>query len=664
MIKYKLLRPAIFLITLLFLGTVYGQSQISVKGTVLDGKTHEPLIGVTVQEKGTVNGTVTDLDGKFVLQITPGSILIFSYTGYDSREIAASAGTEMSVLLDEKTEVLSEVVVVGYGVQKKSDVTGSISSVSAKDINNVPVASALQALQGKASGVNIIQNSGAPGGGTTIKIRGTGTVNDADPLYVVDGFIVDEINHINPSDIANIEIFKDAASSAIYGARGANGVVAITTKSGEEGTMRVTFDAYAGISNPWKTIPVMGLDDYALMRDYVTNQSNYSVDGRLYYSKNTAQEYYFDEGKHFVLDTLRRNSIDNWWDAVTQIGIKQQYSLSVSGGSNKNKYMVSASYYNEEGIVKTSDYRRFNARMNLNSQLTGWLNLTANMAFTNENRHIVPEGQNGVLKRALYQSPMTYTYNDRGYWADGHPLAVIDRNHNQRERYRIDLNMSLTAQILKLLTYQFRISNNVSFDDRSRFTEVNKLDEDFVMADLSTVQKTRNLTNKWELNNLLTFAWNNEMHDITLLTGQILEGYNRSYLEAIRRGTASNDDYLQYLNAAYTGDKAYGLDRNWSAVGFVGRVNYNVLDRYLFQANFRADASSIFSKANRWGYFPSVSVGWKFTSEPFMQSATEWLSFGKLRFGWGQLGNNRIDELARFTIMDMQYNYSYGVGGH
>ena len=203
--------------------------------------------------------------------------------------------------------MLDEVVVIGYGVQRKSDITGSISSVSGKDVNDVPVSSALQALQGKASGVNIIQNSGAPGGATTIKIRGTGTINDADPLYVVDGFIVDDITHINPNDIANIEIFKDAASSAVYGARAANGVVAITTKGGEKGKVSVTFDGYVGFSNPWKKIDVMGTEDYALMLDYINGTSLYSADGRMYQTKNPDGSYSFDDHKKFLVDTIRPN---------------------------------------------------------------------------------------------------------------------------------------------------------------------------------------------------------------------------------------------------------------------------------------------------------------------------------------------------------------------
>ena len=664
MTKFKMFRLLIFLISLLFYATVYGQNQISVTGVVLDSKTQETLIGVTVLEKGTLNGTITNYEGKFVLKTQPNAILVFSYLGYENTEIGADESAELRVLLNERTELLDEVVVIGYGVQKKSDVTGAISSVSAKDINNVPVSSALQALQGKASGVNIIQNTGAPGSSVTIKIRGTGTINDADPLFVVDGFIVDNIEHLNPNDIANMEIFKDAASSSIYGSRGANGIVVITTKTGEKGSTRITFDAYTGISNPWKTIDVMDIEQYALMRDYVTGRPEYSVDGRLYYSKDPlTQDYFYDQTKFYTIDTIRRNSPGNWWDAITQTGFKQQYNLSVSGGNDNNRYMVSASYYDERGIVKTSDYKRFNARMNLTNQLTRWLSLTTNMMFANENRNIVPEGQRSVLKRALYQSPMVYTYNQRGYWSEGHPLAILDRNHNQSERQRIDINMSLTAKILKLLTYQFKISENITFDGRSNFTEVNRLEQDFEMGDLSTVTRRRNFTNKWEMNNIFTFAWHNNTHDLTVVAGQILEGYMYNYMNASRRGTASNEPYLQYLSAAYTGDKSEGLDREWNSVGVISRINYNLLDRYLFQANFRADASSIFSSSERWGYFPSVSVGWKFTSESFMQNV-DWLSFGKLRFGWGQLGNNRINELSRYTTLDMQYNYSYGVGNH
>jgi TonB-linked SusC/RagA family outer membrane protein len=664
----------------------YGQDPLTVTGSVLDSKSREPLIGVSVREKGTTTGTVTDLDGKFTLKASSGAALVFTYMGYADQEVNVSSNKNPLVLLEEKTELLDEVVVIGYGVQKKSDITGAISSVSGKDINNIPVASALQALQGKAAGVNIIQNTGAPGSNTTIKIRGTGTINDADPLYVVDGFIVDGIDHLNPSDIANVEIFKDAASSAIYGARGANGIVVVTTKSGGKDGTKISFDTYAGFSNPWKTIPVMNIEQFALMQDYINGLSNYSADGRLYYSKDPAtQEFYFDQTKFHRVDTIRSNSPANWWDAITQTGIKQQYNLSISGGNEKNKYLVSAGYYDEKGIVKTSEYNRFNARLNLDNQLMPGLNLTTNVLYTNEKRNIIPEGASGapdetgsasegdgtlpegagsILKRALYQSPLVYTYDSKGYYSEDHPLAVLNRNHNRVNRDRINLNMSLTAQISKLLTYQFKVSDYIILEDNSKFYEVNKLNEDFEMpGDLTTVYKRQNKTNKWEINNLFTFAWNNDIHSLTLLAGQIAEGYQYSYQESNRKGTADNSPELWYLSGAYTGDKTFGLDRRWTAAGFVGRINYSLLDRYLFHANFRADASSVFSEKERWGYFPSLSLGWKFSSEPFMQNV-HWLTLGKLRAGWGQLGNNRIDEMSRYTLLNTQYNYPYGIGNH
>lgn len=665
MIKNKLSRTTIFFIALFCSLVSYGQTPLSRSGTVSDAKSKELLIGVSVQEKGTSNGTVTDPEGRFTLRTTSEAILVFSYLGYDTKEVEVTGNDRsLSVLLDEKSELLDEVVVIGYGVQRKSDVTGSISSVSSREINNVPVSSALQALQGKAAGVNIIQNTGAPGSRTTIKIRGTGTINDSDPLYVVDGFIVDGIDHLNPNDIANVEIFKDAASSAIYGARAANGVVVVTTRSGEQGKAKITFDSFWGISNPWKKIDVLGIEDFALMQDYISGLSNYSTEGQLYYSKDPATgNLYYDNSKFYRLDTIRTNSPANWWDAITQTGIKQQYNLSVSGGNEKNRYMVSGSYYDEEGVIKTSEYNRFNARVNVNSELLSWLRLNANTTYTNESRNGVPEGSGSILKQALYQNPLTYTYNNKGYYSGSHPIAIIERNHMASEQHRIDLNLSLTAQIGKWLTYQFKVSDYFISGNNTDFSEVNKLNEDFVMGDLTTAYKYQFTTNKWEVNNLLTFAWNDDWHGITVLGGQILEGYERSYQESTRKGAAANTSNLWYLSGAYTGDKTYGLDREWTSVGFVSRINYNLLDRYLLQANFRADASSIFAKDERWGYFPSVSLGWKFTSEPFMEKA-DWLYLGKLRVGWGQLGNNRIDETSTYTLVNTGYNYPYGIGNH
>lgn len=569
---------------------------ITVGGTVYNPQEDEPVIGAAVIVKGSNVGTATDINGNFSINASKDAILVISGFGFDTVEVAINGRTHIDIELKASSEILDEVVVIGYGVQKKSDVTGSISSVSGKDLNNVPVASALQALQGKASGVNIIQNSGAPGGATTIKIRGTGTINDADPLYVVDGFIVDDITHINPNDIANIEILKDAASSAVYGARAANGVVAITTKGGEKGKVSVTFDGYVGFSNPWKEINVMNTEEYALMRDYVNGTSVYSADGRIYNTKNPDGSFIFDDHKKFLVDTIRANSPKKWWDAITRTGIKQQYNLAVSGGNDNTKYMVSGSYYNEKGIVKSSDYARFNVRMNLQQKLANWLDFIANLSYSNEDRDLIPDGSSSVLKRVLNQNPMVMTYNSVGYWTEDHPLAQIARFHRNVKRDRFDGNITLSANFLRFFNYQFKASYYVTPETTNQFTEVNSLETDFLMTDLSTIYKYKTHTNKWEINNLLTFNWNNSIHSVTALAGQTAEGYSFSTQESTKKGTASNDPSQWYLSSGFTGDKNYGYDRKWTAVGFIGRVNYNLLDRYLLQANIRVDGSSKFSK--------------------------------------------------------------------
>ncbi len=661
---YKILsRLAALALFAVFTMNAAAQNLITVSGTIFDPKEGEPVIAASVMVKGTKTGSFSDIDGKYTIKAPANGTLVFSGVGYETVEQRINGRTEINVNMTSNDQLLDEVIVVGYGVQRKSDVTGSISSVSGKDVSSVPTSSVLQALQGKASGVNIIQNSGAPGGATTIKIRGTGTVNDADPLYVVDGFIVDDITHISNNDIANIEIFKDAASSAVYGARAANGVVVITTKQGEAGNVSVNFDSYLGFSNPWKKIKVMGTEDYALMQDYINGTSLYSADGRLYQTKQPDGSYVYDDHKHFLVDTIARNSPANWWDAITRTGFKQQYNLAVSGGNDNTKFMVSAGYFNEKGIVRGSDYNRFNARVNVNQKITKWLTLMANISYSNENRDLIPEGSASVLKRSLYQSPMVMTYNTKGYWTEDHPLAQLARYHRSTKRDRLDLNATLSADFLKFFNYQFKASYYVAPQKNMRFTEVNALEEDFQMTDLTSIYNYRNTINKWEINNLLTFNWHNDFNSVTALIGQTAEGYKNSWQESTKRGTPSNDSNQWYLSSGFTGDKTYGLDRNWTAVGFIGRVNYSFKDRYLLQANVRIDGSSMFSRNNRWGTFPSVSLGWKFSSESFMRDQN-WLSLGKLRLGWGKLGNNRIDELSRYTYLVSQFNYPYGQGTH
>jgi TonB-linked SusC/RagA family outer membrane protein len=663
MLKNQIPKSVLLSIMLLFTALMAFGQKITVKGTVTDGDNKEPLLGVTVRDMNNKsNGTVTDIDGNYSLSVSPNTTLLFTYMGFKDVKEPVRGRKSINLVMTSEAKGLDELVVIGYGVQRKSDITGSISSVKGKDINETPVSSALQALQGRAAGVNVIQNTGAPGSSTTIKIRGTGTINDSDPLYVVDGFIVDNIDYLNPNDIENVEIFKDAASSAVYGSRAANGVVSITTKSGKAGKVHVTYDGYTGISNPWKKIDVLGLDDYLLMQDYMSGHTDYSTDGQLYMTRQADGSLAFDENKFARIDTIRHNGCPNWWDAITRTGFKMQHSVSVSGGSESTQVLASASYYRENGIIRTSDFDRFNGRLNVKSKLSKWLDMTGNMAFTHEHKDLVPEGSGSILKQALYETPYEYLYDNKGYWYSNNPLAVLDRDNQTSGSNRLDMNLTLDAKLLKYLTYQFRVSYYTTHTTDDNFSAVWGLDEDFVMpSSLSQVYKYQNTVNKWEINNLLTFNWKNTHHSITVLAGQTAEGYKQSWQQSYRSGTPSNEDIFHYLSSAYTGDKTYGLDSKWTAVGFIGRVNYSLNDTYLLQANVRADGSSMFSKNNRWGIFPSVSLGWRFTNEPFMKNI-KWLSMGKFRVGYGLLGNNRIDVLSRYTYLTSGYNYSYGLG--
>jgi TonB-linked SusC/RagA family outer membrane protein len=654
----------VFLSLLSFLLSAQDKGNINLKGTVLDKQTAAPIIGATVIVPNTKIGVITDMNGNFEIKLPFNSQIKISYVGYKPQILSITSDNPLTVYLEEEKKELDEVVVIGYGVQKKSDITGAISSVSGKDISSMPVSSPLQGLQGRAAGALVIQNTGAPGGKTTIKIRGTGTINDSDPLYVVDGFIVDDIEHLNPNDILSMEILKDAASSSIYGSRAANGVILITTKQGETGKIKIAFDAYSGTSNPWKTIKVMNVDNFALMRDYVQGTSTYSADGKLYYSKDSNGNLYFDDEKYHRIDSIRNSSPESWWDAVTRTGIKQQYNLSLTGGNENHKYLISGNYYNEEGIVKTADYERLSLRLNLSNKIAKWLDMKTNFLYTNDDRHIVPEGTNGVLKKALYQNPLIYPYNNAGYYSEDHPIAMIERNHNESKTNRIDLNIDFSVKINKLLNYELKFSNYKIFYNQYRFNEVPKLEENFVIpTDLTKIIRNSNSTNKTEIDNLLTFNYNRNKHDVNIVGGQIVEMSSIEYLSAEKQGAPGNSSNYRYLSAAYYGDQADGTISEWSALGFLGRVNYAYNNKYLMQINFRADASSKFSPSCRWGYFPSVSLGWKFSGEKWMQNL-DFISLGKIRVGWGRLGNSRIDDYARYTIIEDEYNYSYGSGEH
>jgi len=623
-------------------------AQHAVKGTVVDSKSQETIIGASVVVEGTTIGTTTDFDGNFSLSAPNGNVkLKISYVGYVAVVIPVDNKGVIKVELKENTQNLDEVVVIGYGVQKKSDLTGSVSSIDADEMRSLPTSNVTQAIQGKAAGIEIVSNSGSPGASTSVKIRGTGTVNNSDPLYVVDGIPMDDINFLSSDDVKSIEILKDAASSAIYGSRAANGVVLVTTKSGAEGTKaKINFNMYTGWQESWKNPDVMKRSDFVYFQDYASN--TYTItelkDGKLKVRDDKVGVLQGDE---------------RWWDVVTRKGMTQKYSVSLSGGTKNMNYYMSANYMNIDGIVNRSQYDRMNVVGKINVKLNKNIDVSLNLNYADESRFVVDEsGSYGVVKQALIYNPLEQIINNYGDYSEGTPAEII-----RREGYN-----ETKSNFLSQFTLNWKMAEGLNFNTRISETSYNKLSSAFQRSNKSdmtlndnyyTIRRVPSKVTNFSWDNILSYNKTfNEIHNFSAMVGQTMEMYSYNETSAYGEGYGGYNDNYDALDYGTFNPSVNGYSTGWRSLGFLGRLSYDYKGKYLLQSNFRADASSRFAK-NRWGYFPSLSAGWKITGEEFMENV-DWLSFLKLRFGWGQLGNNRIGDFVYGTYVKSDGYYVYG----
>ena len=637
-------RIALILIVLLnFSVSLLAQT---VSGLVCDSQ-QMPIIGASVMDRASKKGTITDIDGKFRLNVTSKSgILTISYIGYKDVTVKYEAGKLVKVVMTEDVVALDEFVVVGYGVQKKSDLTGSISSIATEDIVKMPTTGVVQALQGKASGVEIVQNSGAPGSSTSIRIRGMGTVNNSDPLYVVDGIPMDNIDYLSPDDISSIEILKDASSAAIYGSRAANGVVLVTTKSGKGSSknLNINFNSYVGFQDVWKEPDLLKKEDYMYFSDYVDNQyvKTELKDGRLQIK---------DEFKG-----LLENGND-WFDLVTRVAMVQKYSLSLFGGEDKLNYFISGNYQKTDGLVKTSDYSRKGVNMKLRSKLLKNLTLGANLTYTQEDRTVVNEGTWGVMKTAINYNPLTpiYDINESYNWTT--PVENLRRTSYGSLRKTLVGQLTLDWNIIKDLTFSSRASIYNYESNTDEFTRYNTNPR--IVGNIRyDVERNPTTGNDFSWDNILTYSKTIKEHDFSIMGGQTLEMNNYETVSAYGTGYGGYEEYYDALSLAKFSQAVSGYTTMTRSLSFLGRFNYVYGNRYLFQANFRADASSRFAQKNRWGFFPSFSLGWKINEEAFLKDVKA-ISLLKVRLGWGKLGNNRIGNFAYKTYAGHLGQYIY-----
>ncbi|GAB4051797.1 TonB-dependent receptor [Spirosoma litoris] len=623
--------------------TTFGQA-IVVKGTVTS-ESGETLPGVTIAVKGTTIGTTTNETGQYSLNVSDrNATLVFSSVGYEKQDVALGTRTTINITLKADMKALNEVVVVGYGTQQRKDLTGSVGSVKGKELENLPVRGPLEALQGRIAGVQITNNSGAPGSAPNVRIRGVTSLNAGnDPLYIVDGVpITGDISVVNPNDIQSMEVLKDASATAIYGARGANGIIIVTTKRGKAGKTAINLSAYTGVMDVRRKIPM--LDAYQ-ERDYILNAN----------ANAGTQEV------RLGLDTLFRNGVavynTNWQDEIYQQGAVSNYELSLRGGSEKTTYAASLGYFNQKGVVINSGYDTYRGRFSIDHQASARFKTGANILLSTGKRARVPEGDdlNAIIPNAMRNLPFSSVYNPDGSYTfldqiqRPNPVGLAMLTSWFTVNNRLVGNIYGDYDIWKGLTFRSTLNIDYSGTRDERFTP-------------STIQGgsarpgTASYSDvfTWVNENTLNYSHSIGQHSFSGLLGySVQESKSFNLSAAASQGATDN---ITTLNAAATPTAASSSKSSWGLVSYFARVNYSFNDKYLLAATIRRDGSSRFGADKRYGLFPSVSAGWRISQEPFMQPLS-FVSDLKLRASIGVVGNQSISDFGSQGLYSTGSNY-------
>lgn len=663
--------PVAFICCLIGIGQLHAQS-ITVTGTVTSASDGEPLIGSSVQVINASAGTITDPDGNFTIQTEIGAIVSFSYIGFTTREMKVT-GNRLDVVLQENSEMLNEVVVVGYGVQKKKLVTGATSQVKGEEISKMNTTSPLQAMQGQMPGVTITSETGQPGSGMKVNIRGLGTVGNSGPLYLIDGVKGDMAN-VNPADIESIDVLKDAASAAIYGAQAANGVVLVTTKSGKEGKTKVTFDGYYG----WQTVAhkTQMLDS----RPYMTimDESNINSGGAPYDWVGMNSIYRTDNS---LIDT-------DWLDQMFNNGsANQSYTLGITGGSATSTYAISAGYLNQEGIVggpDVSDFSRYNFRVNSNHKLFD------NLIEVGEQLSFVYSKQKGqdtgnqfygmtqTLKGAFNTSPLAPVYDANGelnntgnsdwYMYDGNPYGMMQVfKYNQNKNANLTANVYAQIQPIKNLKLRTVFGVNYTTSETRNFTPLYNFSPYIQNISKTSVSQSMNHGIELTWTQTLSYDWKIKEHEFNALLGMEAYQLSGTHVGAGNAFLKEGFDSWTYAwvnngTAATTGDglsasgNPYDKERRAS---YFARLGWNWKEKYMINVTLRNDGSSKFARGHRHGWFPSVSAGWNISSEKFMKAADNWLEYLKIRVSYGKVGNQNIDNYRYLSPMQVDHTHYF-----
>ena len=618
--------------------TTDGDAGKTIKGVINDEQ-GETIIGASVIIKGEDTGTTSDMDGRFTLEAPEGAILVISYIGYHTQEVKVRKRSLLRVVLKEDNQLLDEVVVVGYGTVKKSDLTGAVSGVSNRQYKNQPVQRVENILQGRTPGVEVTATSGMPGASMKVRVRGTTSINkSSDPLYVIDGIISSSgLDGINPSDIQSMEILKDASSTAIYGSRGSNGVILITTKQGSEGKAQVTFDASVGLSTVRKQYDLLNAYEYATALNDIRGSSTISAEDLEAYKNGTKGI--------------------NWTDLLTRTGITQDYRLAISGGNEKVKYLISGNVLDQEAITIMSDYKRYGIRANIDSEVKPWLTISAKLNASSLHKH--NEGGANWLHVTNFsptmelKDPETGVYNTDPYNMVGsNPYGEIVVNDSDSYSYNLNANLTLLFKIMKGLTLS--VQGGYDYDNSPSYSFRSKLDSP---GAINSASNTSALHNYWQNTNNLT--WQKQFGDHSFTAMAVWE-ISRSW-DSQLKGTGSNlnNESVGYWNLGNAAIRdASNSYTEFSLASGIVRANYDYKKRYFITAALRADGSSKFQGDNKWGYFPSAAIACDIAQESFM-SNQHVLDQLKLRASFGVTGNQ---DIAAYSTLGMLSGASYGWG--
>lgn len=638
----------LMILTFVFIATS-SYAQRLVKGKVTSKDDGASIPGVNILVEGTMEGVVTDADGKYSISVKDTDILIFSFIGYETIKEAIGKRDVINIVLVPAVSTLEEIVVVGYGTTMKKEITGAISVAKSEDFATRTAGSLQEMLAGIVPGTQVTSNGGAPGSGATLLVRGISTISTSNaPIFVVDGNPVEDIEFLNPKDIESVQVLKDASAASIYGSRGSNGVIIVTTKQAKEGVTRIEFNAKYGVQTVAKKPQMANATEYAKIRNAVAQNENSTL-------------------PYPNPETL--GSGTDWWNELTQVAPIQDYLISVSRGSEDMQISSSLGYFSQDGIVKGGGYDRLTYRLNSNFNLAPWFKLGSSISFSNSKYKNGPN----LVGDLLRLEPVTPVYlpdfeqvgrNEFSIFSPTitdvpNAAGVLARNFSSTSYSRFVGNLNANIKILPNLHADLLFGVYNSNWENDNFSPTYNI-EPSDMSNVNSVNRSHNNRYKYVSNNIITYDKKINDHEFKVMGGITLEAETHRTLSGSGTNLPSNKKDLRYLNASVQGFRAGGTDEDWSLLSYLGRINYAYRDKYFLQSNFRVDGSSKFPVENQWAMFPSVSAGWAVSEEGFLKDVS-WIEFLKVRAAWGQIGNQDIPIDARQSNLQNVY-YVTGPG--